>query len=273
MPVVLSSTVKAAGESDDQPIRHPRIGIRSLFYDGTVTASSEATDYPKENATDALDWDWWEPTSLPAWIAVEAGSAKDVTYLGVAAHDFATQGNTITPQYSTDGGSTWQDAASAFLPGSNEPIMFIFDKITAQDWRLYIENGSIPQVGIVQVGRALAMQRPIYQGHAPMSLSRQTDIRPNRAEGGSRLGRSIIRRGNATSASFENLSAQWVRDHLDPFIKMARTYPFFWAWRPNTFSDEVGWGWVNDDIVPENSGPRNLMSVSFDIVGVAYGDS
>lgn len=271
MAVVLSSTVKTSGESDDQPIRHPRIGIRSLFYDGTVTASSEATAHPKENATDALDWDWWEPTSMPAWIAVDAGQAVDVTYLGIAAHDLRTQGVTVTLQSSTDGVS-WSDISS-FVPSDNSPQMLITARNTARYWRVYLEGNAPPKIGVVQLGLALAMQRPIYQGHSPMSLSRQTDIRPNRAEGGSRLGRSIIRRGNATSVSFENLSAQWVRDHFDPFIKMARTYPFFWAWRPNQFPDEVGWGWVNDDIVPENSGPRNLMSVGFDVVGVANDES
>lgn len=273
MAVVYSSAALNAGEVGGQPLRHPRVGSQDYYASGTITASSEATDYPAVNVGDGLDWDWWEPTSLPAWVEVDAGSAVNVTYMGVAAHDFGTQGITATPQYSTDGGSTWNDAAPSESPSDDAPILWLFTSTSARYWRLYLEGSNIPKVPVAQVGDALHWARPIYQGHSPMPLSRQTDIRPNRAESGSRLGRSIIRRGNATSFSFENLPYDFVRDEVDPFIKRARTRPFFIAWRPTKAPDDVGWGWTNDDIVPENSGPRDLMSVSFDVVGIAYGDS
>ncbi len=270
MSVVLSSGILANGATSGVSLKHPRVGIDDLFRDGTVTASSEAADHPKENATDGLDWDWWEPTGVPAWIQVDAGSAQAVTYMGIAAHDLGTQGCSVTPQYSSDG-STWSDATSAHSPSDDTPIMFLFEEVSARYWRLYISGGSAPQLAVVQVGKSLDFQRALYQGHSPLPLSRQTDVRPNRAEGGARLGRSIIRRGVATSVQFQNLKADWVRSELDPFIKLARTYAFFFAWRPTTYPDEVGWVWVNGDIVPENSGPADRMSVSFDVQGIANG--
>lgn len=272
MSVVLSSAIKTAGVADSVDVDHPRIGMEDWFSDSgsTVSASTEATGQPKENATDGLDWDYWSPTSLPAWIKVDAGESKTVTYMAVAAHDLATQGVTVTPQYSTDD-SSWSDAATGTVPNDDGPLMFLFSTTEARYWRLHLSGGSVPKVGVVQVGRALAFQRALYQGHSPITLSRQTDIRPNRAEGGARLGRSIIRRGNATQFSVDNLTAAWVRSDLDPFIKDARTRAFFLAWKPNTYPDEIGWVWVNEDIVPENTGPRDLMSVSFNVVGVAQG--
>lgn len=271
MSVVLSSTVKTASEADSVPLRHPRIGIEDWFGSGTVTASSEDADFPKENATDALDWDYWSPTSLPAWIRVDAGEARDVTYMAVAAHNLSSKGVTVTPQYSTDD-SSWTDATTGQVPNDDGPIMFLFDVTTARYWRLYLSGGSIPQVGVVYVGRALAFERALWQGHTPITMARQTDIRPNRSEGGNRLGRSIIRRGNATSFDVENLTSSWVRNKLDPFIKQARTRAFFLSWNPEKYPDEVGWGWCNDDIQPQQAGPRDLMSVSFDFVGQAQGD-
>lgn len=271
MAVVLSSTAKTA--HDDVPLSHPRIGIEDWFSASvsTVTVSSEDADHPKENATDHLDWDYWKPTSMDAWIAVDAGDSRDITYMGVAGHDFFDQDVTATPQYSTDGGSTWNNATGSKKPADNGPIMFLFDNTVARHWRLHLSGSNIPSVGIVQVGRALAFERALYQGHTPLSLSRDTEIRPNRAGGGKRLGRSIIRRGNSTTFEVDNLTADWVRNHLDPFIQVARTRGFFLAWRPSKFPNEVGWVWTNDDIHPQNTGPRDLMSVSFDVTGVAYG--
>jgi len=273
MSVVLSSTVKTAEAADSVPLKHPRIGMEDWFSatGSTVTASTEGTETPKENAIDALDWDWWTPTSLPAWIKVDAGESKSVTYMGLAAHNCATQGVTVTPQYSTDDMS-WSDAATGTVPDDDGPVFFLFDVTEARFWRLHLSGGSVPRIGVVQVGRALAFQRGVYQGHRPITLSRQTDIRPNRAEGGARLGRSIIRRGVSTGLSVDNLTAAWVRSDLDPFIKQARTRAFFMAWNPDEHPKEVGWVWANDDIVPQNTGPRDLMSVSFDVTGIGSGD-
>lgn len=273
MSVVLSSTVKTAQAADSVPISHPRIGMEDWYsaLTSTVIASTEDTDFPRTNAIDGLDWDYWKPTSLPAWIKVDPGGAKTVTYMGVAAHNLSSKGVTVTPQYSLDN-STWTDAATGTVPQDDGPVFFLFDAIEARYWRLYLSGGSIPQVGVVQVGRALAFERALWQGHTPITLARQTDIRPNRAEGGARLGRSIIRRGNATGFEVDNLSASWVRNSLDDFIKEARTRAFFLAWNPGDWPNEVGWGWCNDDIQPRQTGPRDLMSVSFNFVGVAQGD-
>lgn len=272
MSVVLSSDVRLASAADSVPLRHPRIGMEDWFSasTSTVTASTEATDFPKENATDGLDWDYWKPTALPAWIKVDAGESKTVTYMAIAAHNCATQGVTVTPQYSTDNMS-WSNAAAGTVPDDDGPVFFLFDTVDARYWRLHLSGGSVPQIGVVQVGRALAFERGLWQGHTPITLARQTDIRPNRAEGGSRLGRSIIRRGNATNFSVGNLTASWVRSKLEVFIKDARTRAFFLAWNPADWPMEVGWVWCNDDIQPQQTGPRDLMSVSFDVVGVAQG--
>jgi hypothetical protein len=146
--------------------------------------------------------------------------------------------------------------------------MFLFGTITARYWRIRVRN-AIAKIAVVYVGAALAMQRKIYQGHTPITLSRITETTQNTSETGQYLGRSIIRKGLKTSCEYQHLTADWYRANFDPFVEAAREAPFFYAWRPIQYPDELGFVWTNGDIRPTNTGPRNFMSVSFSVTGIA----
>jgi hypothetical protein len=109
------------------------------------------------------------------------------------------------------------------------------------------------------------MQRGLYGGHSPINLSRVTVSRSNRSEGGQFLGRYIVRSGFKTSAEWGHLTASWYRENFDPFVESATQYPFFFAWRPETFPDEVAYCWTDGDIQPANMGIKTLMSVGINI--------
>jgi hypothetical protein len=118
------------------------------------------------------------------------------------------------------------------------------------------------------MGQALTMQRRIYQGHTPLTLSRDTELSNNVSEGGQYLGRSIIRKGASTSAQWTHLNASWYRANFDPFVKSARTNPFFIGWRPLQYPNELGFVWTDSDIAPQNTGPRDFMSVGVNFRGL-----
>ncbi len=64
------------------------------------------------------------------------------------------------------------------------------------------------------------------------------------------------------------MTARWYRDWFDPFVEAARRYPFFIAWNPLRFPDEVLYGWCNEDIQPTNQGRRDFMSVGFSVEAI-----
>jgi hypothetical protein len=47
---------------------NPVIAIDNVLEDETISASTEATGFEKENAFDGLLFDFWKPTSVPAWL-------------------------------------------------------------------------------------------------------------------------------------------------------------------------------------------------------------
>ena len=246
------------------PLTHSRIGIESITRTGTVTASSAANGFPASAAKNPLTWQFWRPTSVPAWWKVDAGSAQSVDYVGIAAHTLSS--NTVAVEYSDDD-SNWTTLIS-HSPTDNSPIMFLFEAVTARYWRIVI-GGIVASVGVVYIGKVLEMQRACYSGLTPINFNRSTIIRPNRSEGGQWLGRSVIREGSSMSVSYRHLDYDWYKDNFDPFVEQARIYPFFFAWRPEGYPETVGYVWTTDDIAPSTMGIRDLVQVGFDMQGLA----
>lgn len=270
MAVVISDNMVIVGANPNLPpfpLSHARIGYESFCTTSNVTASSEAAGFPAISAVNPLTYDQWRPSAVPATWTCTLASAQDADYIGIAGHNLSTVGAVVAVEYSFDG-STWVELEQ-LSPADNSPIMLIFSTITALAWRLSIVSAdSAPQIGAIYIGEALVMQRQIYGGHSPVTLSRQTELSPNRSEGGQWLGRSIVRKGVATSYEWKNLTALWYRQNFDAFVKVARTRPFFIAWYPSKYPQEVGFVWTTGDIQPQNMGIRDYMSVSMNVVGL-----
>ena len=268
MSVIIDNNLILSPPEQDEPLTHARILYRTVARKSgaSVAASSEADGFPAVMAANELTWAMWRPAALPATWEIDAGELVTVDACGIAAHTLA--GNTVEVEYYD--GAAWQ-TIDDFAPGSNEPILFLFEAIEAQRFRIRIpDTGDIPSVGVIFFGKALQMQRPIYGGHSPLALSRETTREPNRSERGQWLGLSLVRRGVATDFSWENLTAAWYREHFDPFVEYATQSraTFFIAWRPAKFPKEVGYCWADqDDIQPSNMGTRDLMEVSMSVRG------
>lgn len=163
------------------------------------------------------------------------------------------------------------EATDIDLPSHDDdrPIMRLVEESARSDrFRVRLAGQTTPVVGVIYIGKALEMERPLYAGHTPINLARSTVVRPNVSAGGQFLGRSIIRAGSKGSWSWSNLTAAWIREYLDPFLISARTTPFFILWRPNRFPGEAGYCWTMGDQIPTNTGPQALMSFTLDAEGL-----
>jgi hypothetical protein len=250
------------GYNPTPDLNHARIGYDNLAFGLTPTASTSAAGHPAISATYPTTFEFWTPTALPATWAVDFGTAKEIDFFGLVGD---MNGCTITIESSTNN-STWtaQDTRTAITDRIN---MFLFAPVTARYWRLSV-SVAIPLLAVAYIGKTLAMQRKIYQGHTPLTLSRETELSNNTSEGGQYLGRSIIRKGASTSTDWQHLKADWYRANFDPFVKSAREYPFFIGWRPQQYPKELGFVWTGGDISPQITGPRDFMSVSMTFRGL-----
>lgn len=261
-------------------LAHARIGYQNWAEDldsTYVTVSSEEEDGPRDAPLRPDTWEFWQPTALPATWELDLGQARDFDYIGIAGHTLGSCGASILVETSDGslGGSpeeqVWETFSAEVNPGTDAPLMFLDDSVFKRYVRLTIEGvGDIPVIGVVYVGEVLKMQRSIYGGHSPMNLSRETELHRALSRRGKFLGQGFRSHGTVGDASFRHLTPDWYRENFDPFVKHARSKPFFFAWRPEDYPNEVAYALCPSDISPSNMGVHNFMEVSFRMRGEGH---
>lgn len=235
-----------AGSGGVEPLSRARIGYRTITRNATVTATSEAPGFPASAIRHPLTYERWAPAVAPATLTIDAGALVTADYVGIAAHTIGSTGATVAISHSEDG-TTWTDVLQT-APTDDKAIMALFEPVMARYWRIRIDR--VAEIGVVYIERALAMQKGVSGGHSPGTLSRQTVIEPSRSVTGQFLGRSIVRRGFQTEYEWEYLDPLWYRANFDPFVAAAIRDPFFIAWRPDKYPEEVLYAWTDRDIAP-----------------------
>lgn len=114
----------------------PTILFDNLFLDGTLSASTETTGYPKENAVSENTNKSWKPTALPANLKVDLGVATSVDSFAVVAHNLGTKGLTASLQSSSDD-TTWSTVSVA-SPSDDTTLLGLFSSLSSRYWRLLI---------------------------------------------------------------------------------------------------------------------------------------
>lgn len=231
-----------------------KIGYNNLFEDttGTVTASTETAGYAKENAYDWRPYDWWKASAIgDSWVQIAFPSTRTVDYFAVAAHDLTTQGASIKLQYSTDSGSTWNDATTAASGVSNRVIFKSFSVITASYWRILVNAPtSVASIGVVAFGDRLDLPRGFPPGFSPVALARENTYQTSMSDNGQFIGRSVKRKMYKGAFELPQVSPTWVRNYWEPFIDHAETKPFFFSWDTSSHPDEAVLGWLDDSYTP-----------------------
>jgi hypothetical protein len=273
--IVYSSGFATAEAAASRPLTHARIGYQTWLRDldaTAITASTENTLGPKDGPLRPDTFEFWEPTALPATWEIDLGTSRDVDYAGIAAHTLGSSGCAIKVETSVGdvAGSpleqVWNLIASEIAPGNDAPLLFLDSSRVTRYVRLTITGGAtMPRIASIYAGEVLAMQRPLYGGHTPITLSRETVLHRSLSRGGQFLGQGFRRHGLVGQASFRHLTAAWYRETFDPFVQSARRFPYFFAWRPSAFPEEVAYAWTDEDIRPSNMGIRSFMQVAWPI--------
>lgn len=266
MSIVITQNLVASA-SGDTSLKLARIGYENLVRGNTPSVSTTATGFFAGALRNSLTHEFWKPTASPATIEW-TGLSATVDYIGIAAHTLGSESVTVKLEYSTDNGSSYTEIKE-FIHGTDNDIMVLFDEVTnVTNVKITLTyTGDAPVIGVIYVGKSLVMQQKLYGGHSPITLSRRTSKRPQASNSGQWIGRSIIRRAFQSSAAWTHLTAEWYRNNFDPFVKEALKYPFFFAWNPSEWENEVALCWTNDDIQPSNMGMRDRMEVSMNLQG------
>lgn len=254
---------------------NPRIGWHNLVLRTTVFADQESALLPATHLANPATFLKWRGTSNDEQsIGCILDDLATVNYMAVYGHNFGSEQVTINFEYSDDGGSSWSVASPPTIPTSDGVIFREFDDVQGDRFRLRLEPSGdeyspLPEAAVLYIGRVLRLERRLYVGHAPLTLSRKQTVTTGRSESGQFLGRTLISTFYETSLTMGNLDPEWYRENFDPFARVAATQPFFWHWRPGDYPEEAGYAWATSDVRPTNQTANGLMQVQFGIQGVS----
>lgn len=257
MTVVVTSAVSNLGS----------IGYHNLLRDSTVTVttSSEASGFEKENAYDWLTFDHWKGSALDASIVIDAGlgNTVDYNYIGIAAHDIGSIGGTITLQKSTDGIS--YTTIQTISPTTDNVVFNTFATETSRFIRI-LNSVALAKFGVISIGLRVDLPRGMTSGYEPMSLKQSYNLTTNTSINYQFIGSSREKIPITGNIRLSSLSQSWcrntfpgIRDHLES------GFPMFF--KGEDAHDENQLVWLNQSIRGPRYDGQLLMSVDIPVKG------
>ena len=250
----------------------PTILYDDLFSLGTVSASTEATDYPKENAASEATTSYWQPTALPAWLEVDHSASTANDCAAIIAHTLGTNGCTVTLQGSADNVS-WSDVTST-TPTDDTTIFLLFTSVSYRYWRIYITgSGSVPYIGRFMIGSRFNFPAGVVPPYNPVWLSQTYTLLTATTLGGQFIGNRVLRQGGGTTINLVSLERDFAESNLLPFREHYNLgKAFVWASGPAIFTKDVGYVWRKEGSIMAPTFDQNgsFMSVGMEVY--AYGE-
>jgi hypothetical protein len=268
--IVLSPSLVLQPELAAADLNAPVIGYRSLVTGVNIASNGDAAGFPVSNlANVSTDAKWRGADDSEQYLTITLnGAASD--YFAVARHNFGSQQIAVSLEAREAEEDSWAEIVAEIMLADDSPLLMRYLLASYHSVRLKMASGNAaPQAAVVYVGELLVCQRRLYVGHTPIPFGRRTQVVTGMSESGNYLGRIITGSSLASAVSMQNLTPAWYRANLDPFFKAAQAVPFFFAWRPQQYAREVGFSWLMNDPTPTNSRANGMMSVDFEIGGIA----
>lgn len=275
--IVLSQTLVLSAVAETLSLNNPTILYRNFVTASGITATSEAANYPVSNLANPLTHsqaEWRATSTAEQELVFTISELEYINGFGIAGHNLASAEIGLTVEVYTDG--AWVEVWDG-MPASDAPLLFRSDLYPVSQVRLTLAAGSEPaRIAVVQIAPLLVVQRRIWMGHTPINLGVTSDIVSGMSEAGDFLGRIVLGESTGTAIDLKNLTPDWYRENFDPFIRAAKTQPFFFAWRPVDYPDEIGFCWLTNNPKPVNQRRRRsatgtdhgLMSVQLQVNGI-----
>jgi hypothetical protein len=236
----------------------PVIGYQNYVTLNNISTNSEDTDFPITNLANPATHLKWKSTIVTGdeFIYVNGLQANTVNYVAIAGHNIGSQAGYVTIYGTTDPDSPFDS------PGLTEicqqtnltddsPYIFQFVSATWNTIAVRIEGDvDIKSIAVLYVGNLMQFERSIKVDieHNPINLNRHAEVVNGFSESGQFLGRIVRNESFDTKAEFTNFTNSWYRNTFMTFADSATENPFFFAWAPYSYSDDVGFCWLTKDI-------------------------
>jgi F5/8 type C domain len=249
----------------------PTIIYNNFFSLGTLSATTEAASFPKENAASENTNKSWQPTAIPANLVVDMGSAVAADSFAIVAHNCGTNGNTILLQTSPD--NVTYTTQCTVVPTDDTTIVGLFTSVSARYWRIRITTGTPPNIGVAMVSARFNFPAGVKAPYTPVWLSQTYELLVSTTLGGQFMGNKVLRQGAKTAINLVSFDRTFGETTILPFREHYNSgKAFVWAAGPSIFPKDAGYVWRDPGSIMAPTFDENgsWMSVSMEVM--AYGE-
>lgn len=268
--IVISSALVLSPPAAPLSLNNPMFGYRNFVTAAGIVADTEEDDHPASNLANPLTHsqaEWRAADTSAQYLTFLISEIEPIGYVGIAGHNFGSAEIASGIEAFIDG--VWTAIAPEQMPADDSPLIFRVEDQSVSQIRIGLSSGTVPaRAAVVYIGPALILQRRLYVGHAPLKMARTTDVVSGMSEASDFLGRIVMGDYVGTSIDLKNLTPAWYREKFDPFVIAAKTMPFFFAWRPVDYPNEVGFCWLTNNPKPVNQRNNGMMSVQLQVNGI-----
>lgn len=204
----------------------------------------------EDNAGNLLTYNFWKPqnTGDGGFTMVRLDGVA-VDSIGIAGHNMNTQ--QITFSLEAWDGAAFNSVFAPFIPSSDAPFLKQFTPTiaTLNLFRLLTNQpnggGDTAEIAVARVGPAYTLTQPIGLPMTPTPLAYDDQVLDTARD---------TRQWGGRFKQFERIKTALRQVNMDPthargpwldFMEHARLNPFFFAWDPVAFPDEVAYCWLS----------------------------
>lgn len=272
MSVVISQSFVLTQQDEEFPVtaNHPIIGIHNLVTTTSLSADTSAAGYPVTNLANPAthsEAEWRANNTTEQYLTFATDYVDDIDYIAVAKHNFSSAEIPTSIEGFISG--VWTEIVEERMLTSDGPVLYRFTPQSLSFVRIRLQTGNAAaRAAVVYLGKLLTLPRRIYVGYTPLPFGRRTEIQNGRSESGNFLGRVQLGAWRESVIPLSLFPPAWHRAYGDDFIAETATRPFFFAARPETYPDEVGYCWLTEDPIPVPVGPSNLDAYDLKVSGI-----
>jgi len=248
------------------PPAHPFIVWDNRFADATPVASSTISG-AAANLADFRPYTGWKPSTLPATVTVDCGSAKSADCLALYNHDLFSKGCTVEVRVSTDNFVASDLLVDVLTPTSDAAIIMGLAFATYRYWRLKITGAAAPTLTIAALGVGLEFPVGLPYGFAPLDRAMVGQV--NVSEHGLPLGSAVLFDEWRQTLNFQHVDNSWLRDTFMPaWLAHLRGSPFLFAWDLTNHPSEIYLVHTDGKVQMPTTIP-NRSNLTFNVSGAA----
>ena len=268
--LVLSQNLVLAPPPAAFSANNPVIGWRNIVTVASLLAGTADPAFPVGNLANPATHLLWKATTTAAQsVTASVATTDPIDYLALAGHNCGTAGIAL----SVEGRASLLDPWTALVPSAmqadDSPYLGRFVPFVPVEIRINFAAGAAPpQAAVLYVGKLTVLERRIYVGHRVLPYNRRAHVVAGESDNGQFLGRIVLSEMTESALDLQNVTPTFYRSELEPWLKSAVQRPFFFAWRPSDYPNEVGYCWAAGDAQMSNQRSNGMVQASLNLRGI-----